>query len=203
MTRYLTPVFATLLIFAVGSHTRADSTPALRPVGLPNNSGGVDVDLPVTDVQCVVSDGCRIKALGLYKGQQVGINIRFPGIQPNTSAQNHSGRSLIAELSGGVILEPQGTSTQNLLRMLSALYRHPRSRFAPPGELRLAAVMLAGNPADLKTARLEIKVFHGDDERQRDYFELFINTDLPHGFIELAEKDSDYRLPILRSFGAK
>jgi hypothetical protein len=201
MTRRATTLLTALLL--VVCHVRADATGPLLPVRLASDSGLVDIDMPVTSVQYGFVQGCVIRTRGAYKRQQVGIDVLLPSLKSAAGASSASSPNTIAEIEGGVILESQGASTQNFMRMLSSLYKRPASAFVVPHDVRLTAVVLHGDPLHIKNSPVEMKVFHGEDDSKPDYFELFINFDLPHGSIEFAEKDPDYRRPILLSFGAR
>jgi len=102
-----------------------------------------------------------------------------------------------------VVFEPQGEATINLLHLQAKLYGHPVQTFELPKEIPLTAATLGGDPDKLRDEAVKLKVFHGgDEEGDPQYFELFVNFHLDEGYVELAEKDPDYRLGVLRSFGA-
>jgi hypothetical protein len=194
----LAAVIAVFAWRAIYSHPQE-----LRPIGLPVEEGWVDIKLPVTDVACSSAGVCRITALGLYQGQKAGITIKTMDIGPSSGFSNPQPIPR-KPVPGGIVLESQGEPTLILLRMLSSLYQHPVSNFDLPKELSFSAMTIEGDPKDVEDEPLKFKVFYRDGQPEGpDYFEMYINPDLPHGFVEFAEKDPNYRLPILRAFGGK
>jgi hypothetical protein len=207
MSRYLlggAGCIALLLVTLYGWRAIQSGSQKLLPIGLPQEEGWGDLRLPVTNVNCTSPGVCRIIAMGLYQNQKVGITIHVAKIDPNIAFLNDPQHGSLKATSEGIILESQGEPTQNLLRLLSSLYQHPISKFDLPDDLKLTVISLEGNPESIQSRRLKFKVFHHDEEPEApDYFEMFINPDLPNGVIEFAEKDQGYRLPILRAFGGK
>jgi hypothetical protein len=196
--------FLAVAAIAVFAWRATHSAPKeLLPISLPEEAGWVDIRLPVTDVSCKSKGVCRITALGLYQDQPAGITIDTADIGPSSSV-SHPLPIPRKATPGGIVLESQGEPTLNLLRMLSSLYQHPVASFDLPKELKLSALTLEGNPKEIETAPIKFRVLYHDDQPDNpDYFEMYINPDLAHGFVEFAEKDQGYRLPILRAFGGK
>jgi hypothetical protein len=200
-----TGCLAVASIVAGGYAWRAthSAPPELLPIGLPVEAGWADIKLPVTDVACTAKGVCQITTLGVYQSQTVGITVKMTDIGPSSGFSHPQPVSRKAT-PNGMILESQGEPTLNLLRLLSSLYQHPLSDFDVPKELKFSAITIEGDPKDVENAPLKFKVFYRDDQPEGpDYFEMYINPDLPHGFVEFAEKDPEYRLPILRAFGGK
>ena len=207
MARYglvATGCLAVASIVAVFAWRATHSAPQeLLPIGFPVEEGWADIKLPVTDVACTSKGVCRITTLGLYQGEKAGITIETTDIAPS-SGFSHPQSGPRKATPGGIVLESQGEPTLNLLRMLSSLYQHPLSNFDVPDELKLSALTIEGDPEDIESSALKFRVLYRDDQPEGpDYFEMYINPDLPHGFVEFAEKDQQYRVPILRAFGGK
>ena len=174
----------------------------LKPIGLPAAGEWCDIKLPVTKVECSTS-GCVIDAFGLQDGKRTGLRIKTNWFGPDTSAKRTDGLPNIRFKDAGVVFEPQGEATINLLHLQAKLYGHPVQTFELPKEIPLTAATLGGDPDKLRDEAVKLKVFHGgDEEGDPQYFELFVNFHLDEGYVELAEKDPDYRLGVLRSFGA-
>lgn len=204
--------FVVVLAFGVVYFGRARAQ-QLRPVGLPTEKGWGDVTLPITRIDCASLSDCTLIAMGLHNGRHAGIQIRIHDVDPNKSFQADPSKGGIkaSQTKGGikasqngVVFTSLGDPTLQLMKLLSSLYEHPTEQFALPKQVGTTAITLQGDTSDLKQNAAKIKIFHDDNNPDGPfYFELFVNVDLPNKTIELAEKDPDYRMGVLRSFGAK
>ena len=166
------------------------------PITIDTSEGFVDIALPIADITCPTSTRCALRVLGSHKGQPVGMTVDVLDIRPNPDRSVSAG-------PGKILLRSDGQITTNFAQLLAQLYKHPQSKFRVPAEIQTSAVTLEGDAARLQTEPVKFKLFHGEEDGAPDYFEMFLNLDVPHHVVEFAEKDPDYRMPILRSLGAK
>ena len=175
----------------------------VKPVQFDSSEGFADLVLPVRGQNCDARGGCTIDVEGEYKGSQVGIRITFAPDMEENKFEDLTGEGKLFAQADGIILEPKGERGQNFVRLLSTVYNTPITSVSLPLTIRLTALPLEGNPRNIGSAPLKFKTFHHDDEPDAsDYFELFIDPDLKNGIVRFNEKDTDYRKPILRAFGA-
>ena len=66
-------------------------------------------------------------------------------------------------------------------------------------ETRFAGISLSGDPNRLDQGPIQIKLFFEPDDQAR-YAEAYANIDLQARNFEFAEKDVDYRAPLVRAF---
>ena len=109
------------------------------------------------------------------------------------------GRVYIRRFSKG--LRSLGVQSDRLLVVIDELYgtaQHPR-RMRPQTDF--TGISLEGDPRHLNAGATKIKLFFESEDEKR-YAELYLNIDLGAAKLELAEKDPDYRAPIVRALSA-
>jgi hypothetical protein len=105
---------------------------------------------------------------------------------------------------GIVRLQRSGTDSDALVQSLDALYDVGTGVSRMASEVTFTAISLEGNPGRLQEGRLKLKLFYEpesatEDEAGERYAEVYLNIDLSASRLELAEKDQDYRLPLLQA----
>jgi hypothetical protein len=142
-----------------------------------------DVTLTIAAVR-QTSDATVIEATGLHHGTRVGLRL-----------------SVSSSSTGSPVVRMESTGPQSdaFLVSLGELYHT-----SAPSKMKASAVFdaipLKGAPAVIGDQALEFKLFcqaQNDDQ----YCELYLNTDVPAGTVEIAEKDSDYRPAVLAWLG--
>ena len=166
------------------------------------SDGFVDFRIPV--IQSRVSEGGEafITVAGILLGQVAEISFSLrAGMLPNDFDAENVTLNVLHDAIG---MSLTGIGGKNFASALTSLYGSPRSSFLLPLSLSFTAVALAGNPARIDTEIVKFKLFHEtgstDEEEGPEYFELFLNVDLPSGFVELNEKDTDFRSGVLNAF---
>ncbi|MGC2297615.1 MAG: hypothetical protein WA476_02355 [Acidobacteriaceae bacterium] len=175
-----------------------------RAVVLDSSEGFADLAVPITSRRCDSRGGCSVNLSGSYKGRQIGLRIIFaPDMKENKfEALTGKGGGLFA-LPNGICFELKGEAGKNFVRLLSSIYRTPIVALTPTETICTTALPLEGDPGKIERSVLKFKIFHHDsDPDAPDYFELFIDPDLPRGIVRFNEKDVDYRKGVLRAFGA-
>ena len=98
-----------------------------------------------------------------------------------------------------VRLESLGADSDTFVSSLGDIYKAPAPRQMKHVAI-FDAISLAGDPANLSAGELKLKLFcHTQIEAQ--YCELYLNTDLRSGVVEVAEKDPGYRQAVLTWLG--
>jgi hypothetical protein len=181
----------------------AQSTETARPIEVDSSEGFSDLRLPVSSYRCDSKGGCTIESRGVYEGRTVTVRILIAsGMRENKSDELTGKGSLFAQ-KGGVSLQFDRGSGRDFVLLLSSIYKIPVRDPSPPSVLSMTAVPLDGDPQSIRSAPLRFKVFHHDDDPDAsDYFELYVDPDLPRRIVNINEKDVGYREGILRALGA-
>jgi len=92
-----------------------------------------------------------------------------------------------------------GTESDQLLKILDRLYGTKLAPKAMVQSFPLDAIPLQGE----ETGFAKVKLFGNSNGNENEYFEVYLNVNFNEGWAELAEKDPDYRLPLVKSLAAK
>ena len=160
---------------------------------------GADIRLSLTEI--ISTDSMvTYKAISSYEGKKVGLEFTLPIAKPAT------------ENSPTEILQIKtcGENSDNLLRLLSKLYRlkvDTNAHFI--SSVKLAFVDLNefarskfGKDAIPQTDSKEMKLFF-ETEDPEDYAELYVNINDKEHWLELREKDEGYRRQVIKFLTAK
>lgn len=98
-----------------------------------------------------------------------------------------------------ILLMSDGAKSDALLRAFERLSKHPARNVKFREMSKVTSFALDGDPRKLKTEPVKFKIFHDDQDERGEYFELYLNIDLPGGVVALKEKDEEYRPTILKA----
>jgi hypothetical protein len=176
------------------------------PIQLVRASGGaivfpeqalreIAVSTPGTDFQelaFVITDaaptgnGTAIVASGLYRARPVSFRAVI---------DRHAGQYA----DSAVRLESLGTTSDSFVSSLADVYGAGAPRRMKAFAI-FDAIPLEGDPANLGAGELQLKLFcRARTENQ--YCELYLNTNLRTGIVEIVEKDPEYRRALLAWLG--
>jgi len=154
--------------------------------------------LPIVESSRTSEGRYAILAKGNLSGREIGIRVLLkPNMPPGLV-----GEEIVpdAVVDRGVLVESLGEPTTRLVAELAAAYEVN----LPNGPIREAipwtTIALGGDPRNIQTEYLRLKVFHDDVEERGQYYELFLHVDLPEKLLVLTEKDQDYRENIVLGF---
>ncbi len=174
-----------------------------KPVVVDSSEGFADLILPIVNRHCDSMGGCTVTLLGIYEGREIGLRIIFAPDMKENKFDDLTGKGKLFAQQNGICFEPKGEAGKNFVNLLSSIYKTPIRALAPPEAVCVTALPLEGNPQNIRSSALKFKAFHHDDDPDApDYFEVFVDPDLPNGILRLNEKDVDYRKGVLRAFGA-
>jgi hypothetical protein len=165
-----------------------------------NGKFPMDVRVPIVSVQCATDGAAKITAQGTYRGRPVGIEIEIQGQMRPGIVDDDFDTTAVYE--NGIVIRAIGDSTQRLADVFSEVYIIPVKDAEPLYELDLTCIALDGDPALIETEHLNFKVFHDDEDKRGQYFEMFLHIDIPLAYVRLNEKDEDYRENVVKSFAA-
>ncbi len=155
--------------------------------------GFVDLTFALERRQRDSGGGERLAAIGQDGDRLVGFSvviepgwrrIRLGGIESPT-------------YQGGIVIESAGPPSDELVRAIDRLYMTEAAATGMRRAVRVTGISLDGNPTDLDAGPVRIKLFFWENEGEDHYAEAYLNIDVRSGAIELNEKDSVYRMPLV------
>lgn len=198
-----------LLLLILGVYLIRSRKPRLAPPGTvkpvaflqepENDSGGWhDVRFNYTVEQMGPRRTFHLK--NNFEGGELGLDVEVEG--PIQTALEDDGQGQMHIVPGNV-KHPRfvraGDSSDRFVEVLDRLYqtklgcRHMVNSFA------FDAIPLEGEEHGLA----KIKLFGNPEGKEGEYFELYLNIDFREGWAEIAEKDTDYRLPMMKALCAR
>jgi hypothetical protein len=136
-------------------------------------------------------------AKGQFKGTVVGIKIKMAnGLKPgiiNSEIDNGGFARSACEISS------IGQESDNFIKILSELYGQKTNKKFTSKPLIFNSFSLNTNQALLDKGYFKFKLFFDDLNEQGLYSEIFLNLNLPEGFIEIPEKDPEYRENLIKA----
>lgn len=162
------------------------------------------------DCVFAVEDGARaetggrvLRAAARHSGERVALEADLGSVWEELV---FSEDPVITGFRGEVRLRRPGAEGDTLVRTLDVLYGTGIGAHAMATEIRFAAISLEGDPRAPDRAPVRIKLFYEpagltEDDYEDWYAEVYLNLDLAAGRLWLAEKDADYRAPLVRALG--
>jgi hypothetical protein len=136
-----------------------------------------------------------------YNGKPLGFDVALYGTFRNALHSNNGKAELDAKALEGlkVVLLRSGPESDEFLRVLDDFYGTKQSVNAMVPSFELQPIPLQG---ENEGGLAKIKLF-GNTDSETEYFEVYLNVNFKEGWAELAEKDPDYRLPMVRTLGKR
>lgn len=165
---------------------------------LPDDSEGfIDLIFNIITKECN-GDYIKITAKATHQNQIVGLTITIlnncqPGILNNEINRD-------AFVRNGVIMESDGAQSDAFIEILSALYEIPSNKPFTKQKLEFTIFPLNEELGILESKSLKFKLFYDDRNEKGLYNELYLNTNLPQNWIQIREKDEEYRANIVEMF---
>lgn len=166
---------------------------AVQPLKIGDEDEGWGADIRLSIVEKSENDTAKIyKAVSLYNAKELGLIVSVPKRKEGAKG-----------FGQGISLKSIGTSSDYLLQTLSKLYKQPLDPTAAfvndinvtYVNLKEFAKSVAGQEGQYTAANQYKLFFEGKDE---EYAEVFLNVNSEENWIELAEKDEEYRPDLLR-----
>jgi hypothetical protein len=158
-------------------------------VSNPTDGWGGDVKLSISSI-LPTDTGKVISVLATFNGKDVGFNI----IIPTENKKSDSG------FGSGLILASTGTTSDNFLTALNEIYKSKKTDVKFNKNISLNFVDLDAMASKLTGASnsdSEQKKYKLFFENDKENAELYLNIDEKGGWVELNEKDSEYRIAIM------
>lgn len=184
------------------SNTTTTFTYPIQPLLIDNGEEegwGADIRLSLTEITS--TDSVIIyKAISSHEGKNVGIEVTLPKSKPGSE---NSPTQILT-------IKTCGESSDNLLMMLSRLYKFrddTAKHFISLAKLAFVdlnefAKAKFGKDAIPHADAKEMKLFF-ETEDAEDYAELYLNINEKEHWLEIREKDEDYRRQVIKFLSAK
>jgi len=133
-----------------------------------------------------------------FEGHEVGIDVEVTGrlqsaIGPDAQGQFGFDRDKLKGLE--VRFLRADTRSDRLIQVLDRLYQTKLGRKHMVNSFRFDAIPLRGEEHGLA----KVKLFGNSNGPEGAYFEVFLNIDFREGWAEIAEKDPEYRVPMMKA----
>jgi hypothetical protein len=200
MQQFAIICFLATLLGCSNSQTNTDkaetsdtTTSPAKPLQIDNSEDGWGADIRLSIVAKFENDTVNIyKAVSIYDEQKVGLLISVPKRKEGDKGFGH-----------GILLKSVGIQSDYLLRTLSQLYNQPSYKTATfinevsvnYVNLKAFAKAVTGQEGQ-STVTNQYKLFF-EGKSDEEYAELFLNINLMDNWIELLEKDEEYRPKVL------
>ncbi|HYG38624.1 MAG TPA: hypothetical protein VD908_08400 [Cytophagales bacterium] len=192
----ITIIFFIATVFSCSTNQNKTTNYPVQPLQIDNGEEeGWGADIQLSIVEKSENDTVKIyKAISSFEGKELGLMIFVPKAKEGDKG-----------FGQGITLKSIGSQSDNLLRVLSQLYKQKadsanrfiKSRSVNYVNLKEFAKSLTGQEGQWTGAN-EYKLFFegiGDQE----YAELYLNINADENWLELREKDEEYR-PIVLNF---
>ena len=187
-----------LLLFAVQVGIAAGQEPTLPDIAAGSDTGWHDLTFRIQSVANLSSGAQRLRAAGTYHTTPVALDVF---LAPAWKAGRLDPKLALVTYTGRVMLRSLGPQSDRLLMAIDDLYRTAQHPHGMRRETEFTGISLEGDPRHLKAGPTKIKLFFESNDESR-YAEFYLNIDLRAATLELAEKDADYRGPIVRALTA-
>jgi hypothetical protein len=200
MQQFTIICFLTTLLGCSNCQTNTDNagtsdatTYPAKQLQIDNHEEGWGADIRLSIVAKFENDTANIyKAVSLYGEQELGLLISVPKRKEGGKGFGH-----------GILLKSVGIQSDYLLRTLSQLYNQPSYKTATfingvsvnYVNLKAFAKAVTGQEGQ-STATNQYKLFF-EGKSDEEYAELFLNINLVDNWIELSEKDEEFRPKVL------
>jgi hypothetical protein len=158
---------------------------------------GGNLRLPLAGTEHNADGSVTLLVSGELKDREIELKIKLPAVKKEAKKGFHN---------DAITLMSTGEKSDHFLESLAEMYQVPLKSKRFTKELRVTyvdlnemAVLLGGKnePSD----EVQLKLFYEDPKDENAGFELYLNYNLEKGWVEFAEKDSEYRGNIIKAMG--
>ena len=138
-----------------------------------------------------------------YDGIKVGFSVKLvDSVSPGFEADMKLIDAHVCHQ--GVSFRSIGQASDDLIAALAKLYGRDSGTLRMVSEETFTMIALQQQDTDLESHAVKMKLFGKDSDPlvEDDYYESFLNVDIPGGFVSWNEKDPDYRDPLIRALSA-
>jgi hypothetical protein len=203
MDRRWWTMLLSVLLMMVGCQKQQDGNSKAGPMDTKvpeimsesEEGGFVDLVFRIEDCKPLADGSQCIKAVGLHKGQAVGFEV----VLGPTWKKGKLDKDVPFKTSSGTVSYHRiGPESDAFLQILDELYGTKLNPKAMAANTPFTGISLKGDPADLASGEVKIKLFYESGGEDR-YAELYTNINLTAYKLEVREKDEGYRKMVVQA----
>ena len=165
-----------------------------------NNEGFCDIDFVITKIETLSNGSHRITANNLLENNEVYISIIINNKWDEKPIENANG----SFYWGTGTLETGNAGYKVFVNTLAKFYSLKEPENIRNENINIGIVGLANDPQKMNTNDTRMKAFFNPDSNNEEiYAELFINVNMAKKVLQFHEKDSDYRVSLLRALSGE
>jgi hypothetical protein len=169
---------------------RAARSAVLPELKVESANGFADLSFKLTAIEQYASE-TQVLAKARRSNEVTGFAVLLIGPWTEQNVANLTMRS------GRVSFVSVGDESHAFVRALHDAYGSTVNAPRMYDRVNFTAMALEGDPSDVRKAPVKLKLFIDGTEEQ--YAEVFLNIDSGRSVVELAEKDPEYRKPLLKA----
>lgn len=188
------PVALAVLAILLNSNacTKPQKSMRLPQITSDQEEGFQDLVFALSDYSVGRAGDQKLRATGRHSTQIVAFDVR---LGPEWNERPLEGVD-VQLYAGSVTLSAVGPESDALVSAVDDLYGTHLSPEKMRRQTEFAALSLEGHPKKLESGPCKLKLFFESEDENR-YAEVYLNIDLAGSRVELAEKDEEYRRPLL------
>jgi hypothetical protein len=204
-SRHLIEIATALFLLSCGCSKQSSTAmpaPEPKPLTAPPEVTSEEEDPDFRDLVFYIQDYKKLPdgsqsmhCAGTYKGKPLGLEVI---LSPGWKAGSLDKNIPLVIYSGIATYRSIGTNSDAFIQTLDELYGTKLNPKTMSATTQFTGMSLEGDPRDLDTGPVRIKRFF-DTGNQDDYAEFYTNIQLGNHWLEIGEKDPDYRLPIIKA----
>ena len=211
---FLVLVAVGLIFFAMRSRKqqnllKAARTPSIRrelkkgevpQIQVPADSRDfVDLTFGVGQIQRQENHTIIVPLRAQFQNEYIGFSVRLP-TQISAGLLGSGSNRKVRVVPEGVQLLRDGDTSDRFVTVLDRLYGIGNQSLLMAQTVKTTAVNLASIDQQLDRDLIQLKLFFDDQAtNEEDYAECYLNLDISHNYVEFAEKDLDYRKPLIHA----
>lgn len=171
----------------------------------------VDLVFAITE-ETETNKNLVVKVTGGLAGKQVGFEVQ---VLDKTSGIDVSSQGKVKEMRitpNGVAIRSTGENSDNFVQILGNYYGQSNPPSKMVNEVFFTSIALGDDPKQIFSHTTNFKLFyekHLENKESREarafheneYFEVYLNFDLPSKRVYFKEKDPKFRKQLLKAFG--
>jgi hypothetical protein len=165
------------------------------PEVLADNDGFVNLDFRLVEFEERAGRGHFIHARGRHGNRVLGFAV---ALGPTWRPQKIEGIDDGFFYWGSGVIKSVGRQSDDFVAVLAELYGARAEARPMRVETAVAVVGLANDPRLMRSEPTRLKLFFESDDDSR-YAEVFLNVIVAESRVEFHEKDTGYRIPLLRA----
>ncbi|MEO0366198.1 MAG: hypothetical protein AAF265_11945 [Pseudomonadota bacterium] len=183
-----------IVVFLSWSAMCVSADESLRNVTVVTDEGFVDFTLPLAGVGQSSGDKWLFKIRGLFGDEELGFDVQLG----STWEQEEIHNGEITLHWGSAVILRSGVESDRFCDLIRTSYGNESVGTKMREALDVMAVALGTDPAQMRQSPVKMKMFiePADDE---GYAEFYLNVDLPSRVVQFNEKDTEYRVNLLKA----